>query len=33
MTAESLKFGFQSNSCHTALSSVASALETLARKQ
>lgn len=33
LTAESLKMGFLSNSSHTALSSVASALETMARKQ
>jgi len=33
LTAESLKMGFLSNSSHTALSSVGSALETMARKQ
>lgn len=33
MTAESLSFGYLSNSSHTALTAVGSALETLARKQ
>jgi hypothetical protein len=33
LTAESLKMGFLSNSSHTALSSVGTALETMARKQ
>lgn len=33
LTAESLKMTFLSNSSHTALSSVGSALETMARKQ
>lgn len=33
LTAESLKMGFLANSSHTALSSVGSALETMARKQ
>jgi len=33
LSAESLKMGFLSNSSHTALSSVGSALETMARKQ
>ncbi|MEY4561537.1 MAG: hypothetical protein RLZZ618_814 [Pseudomonadota bacterium] len=32
LTAESLKMGFLSNSSHTALTSVGSALETMARK-
>ena len=33
LTAESLRMGYISNSSHTALTSVGSALETLARKQ
>jgi len=33
LTAESLRMGFLSNSSHTSLTSVASALETMARKQ
>ena len=33
LTAESLKMTFLSNSSHTALSSVGSALDTMARKQ
>ena len=33
LTAESLKMTFVSNSSHTAISSVGSALETMARKQ
>lgn len=33
LTAESLRMGFISNSSHTSLTSVGSALETLARKQ
>jgi len=33
LTTESLKMGFLSNSSHTAITSVGSALETLARKQ
>lgn len=33
LTAMSLEMGFLSNSSHTALSSVGSALETMARKQ
>lgn len=33
LTAESLRMGFLSNSSHTSLTSVGSALETLARKQ
>lgn len=33
LTAQSLKMGFLSNSSHTAISSVGSALETMARKQ
>ena len=33
LSAESLKMSFLSNSSHTALSSVGSALETMARKQ
>jgi hypothetical protein len=33
LTAETLKFSFLSNSSHTALSSVGTALETMARKQ
>ena len=33
LTAESLRMGFMSNSSHTALTSVGSALESLARKQ
>lgn len=33
LTAESLRMGFMSNSSHTSLTSVGSALETLARKQ
>ena len=33
LTAESLRMGFMSNSSHTALTAVGSALESLARKQ
>ena len=33
LTAESLRMGFLANSSHTSLTSVASALETMARKQ
>lgn len=33
LTAQSLKMGFLSSSSHTAISSVGSALETMARKQ
>ena len=33
LTAESLKMGFISNSSHTSLTSVGTALETMARKQ
>lgn len=33
LTAESLKMGFMSNSSHTSLNSIGSALETMARKQ
>lgn len=33
LTAESLRMGFLSNSSHTSLTSVASGLETMARKQ
>lgn len=33
LTAESLRMGYISNSSHTSITSVASALETLARKQ
>jgi hypothetical protein len=33
LSAEALKMGFLSNSSHTSLSSVGSALETMARKQ
>ncbi len=33
LTAESLRMGYLSNSSHTSLTSVGSALETLARKQ
>ncbi len=33
LTAESLKMGFMSSSSHTSLTSVGSALETMARKQ
>jgi len=33
LTAESLRMGFISNSSHTSLTSVGTALETLARKQ
>mgnify|MGYP000247221951 CR=1 FL=1 len=33
VTAESLRFGFLANSSHTSLTSVGSALETVARKQ
>ena len=33
LTAQSLKMGFLSNSSHSAISSVGSALETMARKQ
>jgi hypothetical protein len=33
LTAESLKMGFLANSSHTSLTSVGSALETMARKQ
>ena len=33
LTAESLRMGYISNSSHTSLTSVGSALETLARKQ
>jgi len=33
LTAQSLKMGFLSNSSHSSLSSVGSALETMARKQ
>ena len=33
LTAESLRMGFMSNSSHTSLTAVGSALESLARKQ
>ena len=33
LTAESLRMGFVANASHTSLTSVASALETMARKQ
>jgi len=33
LTAESLRMGFLANSSHTSLTSVATALETMARKQ